>query len=150
MRMNRARAVGIAAALIALAATTAATAAAPSVRLSGHAAGDKETTVRVSAVPDRDGATKVLKRFRFKKVLAKCDGSSEPQRITIKLTGRIPVAADRTYKRTFDGGASGIVKVSGQISRNGARTAGVVRSPAIEVSGAGVCKLPATSFAARA
>ena len=149
--MNRARAVGVAAALIALAAATAATAAAPtSVRLSGHVAGDKETTVRVSAVPNRDGATKVLKRFRFKKVLANCDGSSEPQRITIKLTGRIPVADDRTYKRSFDGGTSGLVKVSGQVSRNGARTVGVVRSPAIEVSGVGVCKLPATSFAARA
>lgn len=149
--MNRARAIGIAAALIALAATTAATAAAPtSVRLSGHAAGDKETTVRVSAVPNRDGATKALERFRFRKVLAKCEGSSVPQRITIKLTGPAPVAADRTYKRSFGGGPRGIVKVSGRVARNGARTTGVVRVPAIRVAGVGVCKVPATSFAARA
>lgn len=146
--MTRGRVIGLMAALVALAAATAATAAAPtSVRLSGHAAGDNDSIVRVSTVPNRDGETKVVKRFRFKKVLADCDGTE--QRISLRLTGRIPVT-DRLYKRSFGDDATGIVKVSGRVSRDGNRTSGVVRSSAVAIDGLGFCTLPPTGFSARA
>ena len=136
------------AALVALAGASLALAAGSSVsvRLTGLVPGDGETVVRVTAV-EQDGATKLVKRFRFKKVLATCEGADEPQRITVRLTGRIPVV-DREYERTFNGGASGKVRISGRVSRDGQRTVGVVRSPAIAVAGVGVCELPPTAFRA--
>lgn len=148
--MTRGRGVMLATAFVALIGASAALAAGPSVsvRLSGGVPGDSEALVRVSAV-QKDGETTVVKRFRFKKVLATCEGSSEPQRISVKLTGRIPVT-DRQYKRTFSGGANGTVKVEGRVSRTGQRTVGVVRSPAIAVVGVGVCKVPPTAFRASA
>ncbi len=146
--MTRGRAVIFSTALVALVGASAALAAgsSESIRLSGGVPGDSDSIVRVSTV-QKDGETTVVKRFRFKKVLATCDGSSEPQRISVKLTGRIPVT-DREYKRTFDGGANGTVKVEGRVSRTGERTVGVVRSPAIAVVGVGVCKVPPTAFRA--
>lgn len=146
--MNRGRGVVVVTILAFIVGASAALAAgaSESVRLTGHVPGDKEAVVRVSTV-QVDGATKLVKRFRFKKVLATCEGASEPQRITVRLTGRIPVV-DRDYRRTFEGGADGVVKVEGRVSRSGERTVGVVRSPAIAVVGIGVCKLPPTGFVA--
>ena len=148
--MRRGRTAMVATALVALTGASAALAAgsSESLRLSGHVPGDKETVVRVSTV-QKDGLTALVKRFRFKKVLTTCEGADEPERITIRLTGRIPVV-DREYERTFNGGANGTVEGSGRVSRDGARTVGVVRAPAIAVTGIGVCKVAPTEFRAHA
>lgn len=144
--MTRARVVPVVTALIALVMASAAPAAGGgrTTKLSGHVPGDKQSVVRLTVVRS-GGETQLVKRFRFKKVLANCNGAD--QRITLDLTGRIPVK-DRNYRRAYGDDTSGIVKVSGRVGRNGRRTVGLVRSRAVSVVGIGVCKLPPTSFTA--
>ena len=144
--MNRARVVLLTTALTALVMASAAPAAGGgrSMKLSGHVPGDKTSVVRVTVVRS-GGETQLVKRFRFKKIAANCDGTD--QRISLTLTGRATVK-DRNYRRAYGDDSSGVVKVSGRVGRNGQRTVGLVRSRAVSVLGVGVCKLPPTSFTA--
>lgn len=142
--MTRGRVCALATALVALVAATAAMAAGPgpSVRLSGHVQGDKDSIVRLSIVSD-DGQAKTAAHFRFKKILATCDGVE--QRISLKLTGRIPVEKN-SFKRSFGDRASGFVKVKGTVKRSGTRVVGTVRSSAVPVLGVGACNVDPVGF----
>jgi len=142
--MKRGRAVILATLMVALVAAATAVAAGSSQRLSGQIQGDGDSIVRLSVGSDSDGAPKLVKRFRFKKVNAVCDGVE--QRISIKLTGRVPLEADRTFKRSFGDSASGIAKVEGRVRRDGARVVGVVRAPSIAIAGLGVCEVAPSGF----
>ncbi len=146
--MRRGRVVVMATALVALVAATGALAApTSSVRLSGHATGDDESIVRLS-VTSNDVMAKSVKRFRFKKVVATCDGVV--QRISLKTTGRVPVDPDeRTFKRSFTDSIGGLVRVEGRVSRNGLRVVGAFNAKSIVVDGLGTtCKVATQGFAA--
>ena len=142
--MTRGRGVMLATLMVALVAAATAAAAGTSQRLSGHIQGDPDSIARLSVATDSDGAPKVVKRFRFKKVNATCDGVA--QRISIKLSGRVPLNDDRTFKRSFGDSATGFAKVEGRVRRDGARVAGVLRAPAIAIVGLGVCKVAPSGF----
>lgn len=151
--MTRGRLVIAGTTLVALVASTAAIAApdaglAQNVRLSGGVPGDDEAIVRVTTV-QVDGTTKVVKRFRFKKVVAVCDGTL--QRISLKTTGRVPVdQEDRTFSRAYGGSVGGIVKVEGRVSRDGGRIAGAFNARKVVVDGLGTCKVETQAYRVRA
>lgn len=142
--MTRGRGVMVATLMVALVAAATAAAAGTSQRLSGHIQGDGDSIVRLKVATDNDGAPKVVKGFRFKKVNAVCNG--EAQRISIKLFGRAPLNEDRTFKRSFGDSTNGVATVEGRVRRDGARVVGSVRAPAVSVVGIGVCKVPAQGF----
>jgi hypothetical protein len=143
--MTRGRVVVLATALVAMVAASVAMAAGndSSTRLSGHVSGDSESIVRLSVVT-KDGEPHNATRIRFKKILATCDGVE--QRISVKLTGRIPFEKDGTFRRVFGDGSNGFVKVEGQVKRNGGRVVGIVRSRAVAVLGVGVCEIAPSGF----
>lgn len=141
--MTRVRGVVLATLMVALVAAATAAAAGTSERLSGHIKGDSDSIVRLSVANDSDGAPKVVKRFRFKKINATCDGAA--QRITIRLFGRVPLEKDGTFVRRFGDSANGFVKVEGGLNRRGG-VAGVIRSPGIAIVGLGVCKVAPSGF----
>ncbi len=144
--MTRGRAVLLATLLVALTATAAANAVRPTseTRLSGHVRGDSESVVRLSVAYSKDFDPKVAKRFRFKKINATCNG--EAQRISIKLTGRVPFDEDGAFKRTFSGSGKDKVKIEGAFNNRGTRVIGVVSAPQITVDGIGVCKVAPSGF----
>ena len=147
--MTRGRVLIAATTLVALVAASAAVAAPlGDVRMSGKVPGDDEAIVRLTTVVDSDGNTKTVKRFRFKKVAAICDG--EAQRITLKTSGRVPVdIEERTFQRAFSGGV-GRVRVEGTVSRTGTRVVGAFNAQRIAIEGLGTCTVGTQAFKVKA
>ena len=144
--MTRGRAVIAATTLVALVATSAALAApTTNVRYFGGVPGDSEAKVRLTTAQTEDGDTKVVKRFRFKKVTGVCDGVV--QRITLKTTGRVPVDAEtRFFKRAFGSKTGPLVRVEGTVSKTGQRIVGAFNAKRIVIDGLGTCKVPTQAF----
>ncbi len=99
-------------------ATAAANAVSPrQTRLSGHVRGDSESVVRLSVAYSKDFDPKVAKLVPLQE--DQRDLQRRAQRISIKLTGRVPFDKDGAFKRTFSGSGKDKVKIEGAFNNRG-------------------------------
>lgn len=115
-------------------------------KLRGSIVGDKNSFVKMRVT------RLARKRFRIsgfsvKRAIGVCNG--ERDRISLTITGNIPVGGRNRFFRRIEDRNGGVLTLSGHVLRRGRLVRGHIKTNSFDAGGGDTCRVPRKAFRAR-